>query len=98
MIGLDTKIRILLGFQGQTRFLEHKRFPNSFFGPFFLGFLYLGLAYENPEVSEGLDFTCTTPSISDISRFAEAVIRSLCVIAVGICVAIVRICFAFVDI
>ena len=97
MIGLDTKIRILLGFQGQTTFLEHKRFPNSFLGHI-LGFLYLGLAYENPEVSEGLDFTCTTPSISDISRFAEAVIRSLCVIAVGICVAIVRICFAFVDI
>ena len=36
MIGLDTKIRILLGFQGQMGFfLEHKRFSNSFFGPFF---------------------------------------------------------------
>ena len=35
MIGLDTKIRILLGFQGQTTFLEHKRFQNSFLGHFF---------------------------------------------------------------
>ena len=35
MIGLDTKIRILLGFQGQTRFLEHKRFPKAFLGHFF---------------------------------------------------------------
>ena len=53
MIGLDTKIRILLGFQGQTRFLEHKRFPKAFLGHF-LGFLYLGLAYENPEVSRSI--------------------------------------------
>ena len=53
MIGLDTKIRILLGFQGQTRFLEHKRFPKAFLGHF-LGFLYLGLAYENPEASRSI--------------------------------------------
>ena len=54
MIGLDTKIRILLGFQGQTTFLDNINDFRKFFWAIFLGFLYLGLAYENPEASRSI--------------------------------------------
>ena len=61
---------------------------------------FINTVKTNMKASEIIDCTCTVASISSISRFACANVRSVLVATSGIYVAfaIVGVCFAFVNI
>ena len=59
---------------------------------------FIVIVKKNLKTFEIIECTCTTASISNISRFAWANVWSVCVIASRVYVAFARVCYAFVNI
>ena len=62
------------------------------------GTKFIVIVKKNLKTFEIIECTCTTASISNISRFAWANVWSVCVIASRVYVAFARVCYAFVNI